>query len=183
MKKPALGILEFNSIAQGISASDAALKKANIELVLSRTICPGKYIVIINAEVDEVKASVRESEENGGYHNVDSVIIPNLDSRVPPAISGTTDIKMRGALGIVETFAAPTAIYSADAAVKAADVNLLEIRIANGIGGKTFYTLTGGESSVRAAVETGVEVIRDSGLLMNHVIIPAPDNELYKHLL
>ncbi len=183
MKSPALGVLEFNSIAQGIHAADEALKKASIELLLARSICPGKFIVIINGDVDEVKSSVTSSIDGGGYHNVDSIVIPNLHEQIPSAIAGTTDIKERGALGIVETFSAPAAINSADRAVKTADVELLEIRIANGIGGKTFYTLTGEESCVRASVEAGVELIKDTGLLMNYIVIPSPDTGLYSHLL
>lgn len=183
MKSPALGILEFNSIAQGINAADEALKEAAVRLLLARTICPGKYIVIINGDVDEVKSSVRKSADAGGYHTVDSIIIPKVDEQIPPAIAGTTDIKSISALGIVETFSAPSAIHSADAAVKAADVRLIEIRIANGIGGKTYYTLTGKESYVHAAVDAGVEAIKETGLLMNRIVIPSPDPGLYDHLL
>jgi microcompartment protein CcmL/EutN len=153
MEYPALGILEFNSIAQGIKAADEALKEASVEMVLARTICPGKFLIILNGNVDEVKSSLNKSVKAGDYHNVDSIVIPNLHPQVAPALAAVSDIKDIATLGIVETFSAPSAILSADSAVKAADVQLIEIRVANGIGGKSFYTLTGGEHSVRAAID------------------------------
>jgi microcompartment protein CcmL/EutN len=183
MDKAALGILEFNSIAQGIFAADQALKKASIQLLIARAICPGKYLVVINGEISEVKSSVMESESAGDYHNIDSIVIPNLHLQIPHALTGTTDIKSLLSLGIVETFSAPTAIQSADRAVKTANVELIEIRIANGIGGKSFYTVTGKESEVRSAIDAGVELIKDTGLLMNWTVIPSPDADLYYHLL
>jgi len=183
MNHPALGILEFNSIAQGMKAADEALKEAKVDVIVARTICPGKYILIINGDVDEVKSSVRKSSEAGEYHNVDSFVIPNLHPQVPAAFGATGEIKKPGALGIVETFSAPSAIFSADAAVKAADVQLVEIRVANGIGGKSFYSLTGEERDVRAAVNAGVEAVKETGLVMNYIIIPSPHSDLYRHIL
>ena len=183
MQSPALGILEFNSIAQGIISADAALKKSTVDVLISRTICPGKYLVVINGDIDQVKESVRESETVGGYYNIDSIVIPNLDPQIPPALSAMTEIKNFASLGILETYSAPSAILSADAAVKAADVELIEVRIANGIGGKSFYTLTGNESQVRAALDAGAAAIEDTGLLMNMKVIPSPHEDLYEHLI
>ena len=183
MNHPALGILEFNSIAQGMKAADEALKEANVDVLISHTICPGKYILIINGEVDEVKASVDKSVKAGEYHNVDSFVISNLHPQIPPALGAAGDIGTPGALGIVETFSAPSAIFSADAAVKAADVRLIEIRVANGIGGKSFYSLTGEEHAVRAAVKAGIDAVSETGLVMNYIVIPSPHNDLYRHIL
>jgi microcompartment protein CcmL/EutN len=183
MNHPALGILEFNSIAQGMKAADEALKEAKVDVIVARTICPGKYILIINGDVDEVKSSVQKSTEAGEYHNVDSVVIPNLHPQIPGALGAVGEIENPDALGIVETFSAPSAIFSADAAVKTADVQLVEIRVANGIGGKSFYSLTGKEHNVRAAVNAGVEAVKETGLVMNYIIIPSPHSDLYRHIL
>ncbi|MFM7846666.1 MAG: BMC domain-containing protein, partial [Planctomycetota bacterium] len=59
MKKgSAIGIIETSSIAKGFEISDSILKSANVELVVNRTICPGKYMVLISGDVDAVKASI-----------------------------------------------------------------------------------------------------------------------------
>lgn len=37
-----IGFLELNSIAKGIEAADAVLKAAEVELIFSKAVCPGK---------------------------------------------------------------------------------------------------------------------------------------------
>lgn len=183
MIREALGLVEFNSIAAGIEATDEMVKKAEVELVVGRTICSGKYLSIVRGDVGAVEVSVEEGKEIGGVNTIDGIIIPNVDPQIFPAISATTAVAEIRSLGIVETFSAPSAIEAADYSVKAADVQLIEIRIANGIGGKTFYTLTGLEHDVRAAVDAGVFAIQDSGLLMKWVVIPSPDPGIHKTLM
>lgn len=183
MIKEALGLVEFNSIAAGIEAMDEMVKRAAVELVIGRTICSGKYLAIVRGDVGAVEESVREGMEIGGTHTVDGIVIPNVHPQVFPAISAATAVPAIESLGIVETFGAPSAIEAADHSVKAAEVRLIEIRIANGIGGKTFYTLTGRESDVRAAVSAGVEAIKAGGLLMKWVVIPAPHPDIHAALL
>ena len=183
MIREALGLVEFNSIAAGILAMDEMVKKAEVELVIGRTICSGKYLAIVRGDVGAVSESVEEGRSTGGTNTIDGIVIPNVDPQIFPAISAVTSVDGIESLGIVETFSAPSAIEAADYSVKAADVRLIEIRIANGIGGKTFYTLTGVESAVRAAVDAGVDAIRDTGLLMKWVVLPSPDPGIYSTLL
>ena len=52
----AIGIVETSSIAKGFEIADAVLKAANVRLVVNRTICPGKYMVLIGGDVDAVDA-------------------------------------------------------------------------------------------------------------------------------
>ena len=59
------------------------------------------------------------------------------------------------ALGIVESFSVASLIEGADAAVKAANVQLIEIRLAMALGGKAFVTLTGNVAAVQSAVDAG----------------------------
>ncbi|HPO08823.1 MAG TPA: BMC domain-containing protein, partial [bacterium] len=87
------------------------------------------------------------------------------------------------ALGIVETFSASSAIESADAAVKAGDVDLFRIHLAMAVGGKGFFQVTGDVDAVRAAVNAGVEIASGKGLLVSQVVIPAPRAELFREFL
>ena len=75
-------------------------------------------------------------------------------------------------MGIIETVTAAVCIVASDAAVKAADVQLLEIRLANGLGGKSFVLMEGNVADVEAAVAAGVELVKQEGLLVRQVIIP-----------
>ena len=66
------------------------------------------------------------------------------------AISLSTAPDGVNAVGVMEFFSVTAAVYAADAAAKAADVTLLDVRLGVGIGGKSFAVLTG---EVAAVVE------------------------------
>jgi microcompartment protein CcmL/EutN len=67
--------------------------------------------------------------------------------------------------------------------VKAANVKLIEIRLAMALGGKAFVTLTGPVGDVRAAVDAGAAVVAAKGLLTNKVVIPNPRPELLSEMI
>jgi microcompartment protein CcmL/EutN len=87
------------------------------------------------------------------------------------------------ALGIIETYSAASCIIAADAAAKAGYVNLIEIRIAAGLGGKAFVIMTGDVGSVTNSVSAGVEGVGESGPVVSSVVIPSPSAELKQKLL
>ena len=74
-------------------------------------------------------------------------------------------------------------IEGADAAVKAANVQLIEIRLAMALGGKAFVTLTGNVAAVEAAVDAAGQVVGQKGLLVNKVVIPRPRPELLNEMI
>ena len=178
----ALGMVELNSISQGILAADAILKAANVSIVRAQPVCPGKYIVIVNGSVADVKASVEAGSEAAAEHLLDSMIIPRVHEDVIRAMNGCVDLAGVEALGVIETYSLAQALLSADAAVKSADVALMEIRLGTGLGGKSFVLLTGSVSAARAAVEAGVGERGDDGMVVSSVVIPAPHPELTEAL-
>jgi len=179
---PALGLLELTSIARGIVACDAMAKKAPVEIVRAQTVCPGKYIVMIRGDEESVRDSMATGVHYAGQYLVDKLVIPNLHEQVIPALLATRPMRGLDAVGIVETFSAATSIVAADAACKAAEIELIEIRLANGLGGKAYVTLSGDQYSVEAALAAGVATV-DSGYLLRSEIIPAPHADLAKVLL
>jgi microcompartment protein CcmL/EutN len=150
----AIGLIELTSIANGYEVADAMLKGAKVEMVFNRTICPGKFMVMVAGDTAAVKSSLEAGLALGGDTVVDDLLIPNVSPEVFPAISGTRIIETTGALGIIETFSVASIIEAADAAVKAANVQLMEIHLAMAIGGKGYVTLTGDVAAVRTAVES-----------------------------
>lgn len=183
MNLNAIGLIELNSIASGFEAADAMLKAAEVELILARTICSGKYIVIVGGEVAAVRSSVDSGMAIWESSVIDTMVIPKVHPSVFPAISGSGNVQPRGALGIIESFSVASLIEAADAAVKAANVQLIEIRLAMALGGKAFVTLTGEVAAVYAAVDAGAQIVADKGLLVNKVVIPAPSPQLYKEYM
>lgn len=179
----ALGLLELTSIAKGVEATDLMMKAANVELMASRSICAGKYLVMVRGDVAACSSSVKAGMECGRETVADSFVIPNLHPEIFPAIAQSSVIDEVSALGIIEAFDVASLIEGADAAVKAASVHLLEIRLAMALGGKAFCVLTGDVSAVRAAVEAGSAIIAAKGLLTDGVVIPSPDAALVRELL
>ncbi|MBP2028162.1 microcompartment protein CcmL/EutN [Acetoanaerobium pronyense] len=169
-----LGLIELNSIARGYEVADAMLKSANVELVKAHSICPGKFIAMVSGDVGAVNASVEAGLEIGKEFVVDELILPNLHPGIIPAITGTGEIGYGDSLGVLEFFAVASGIVAADKAAKAADVELIEIRLGFAVGGKSFLTLTGDVSAVNAAIEAGADAAMESGLLVNKAVIPRP---------
>lgn len=179
----AIGMVEYNSLARGIAGADAMVKVSAVEIIEAVPTCPGKYTVIVGGDVAAVEASVEAGVEAGCENVIDRFVIPNVHPQVFPAILGTSEVKEFEALGIIETFTAASAIYAADAAIKAANVDLIEIRLAKGLGGKALITLTGDVAAVEAAVETGAYTAEKEGLLVCQVVIPSPHQSIKKFIL
>lgn len=179
----AIGMVETNSIGAGIEATDAMLKQANVEVIFSRSVCPGKYLVLISGRVSDIKASMQAGVEKAKGTLVDSLILPNVHPSIAPALKQATPIDGLKALGVLESFSVASLVVAADMAVKAAAVTLIEIRIAIALGGKAYCTLTGDESSVQVSVKTGAEYLRSQGVLVSEVVIARPHNEILPFLL
>ncbi|MCP4724967.1 MAG: BMC domain-containing protein [bacterium] len=179
----AIGIIELSSISKGYFACDAMLKAAEVELILARSICPGKYMAMVRGDVDAVYSSVSAGTEAGDEAIVDTFVIPNVHESVFPAINAVNEIGKVEALGIIETFSVASLIESADAAVKTAKVKLIEIRLAMAIGGKAFCTLTGEVAAVRSAVDAGAMIASKKGLLVNKVVIPSPHPDAVREIV
>ncbi|HRR26289.1 MAG TPA: BMC domain-containing protein [Acidobacteriota bacterium] len=176
----AVGLVELSSVAAGFAAADAMLKTADVQLLVCRSICSGKYMVIIGGEVAAVGAAVDVGSAVEPHALIDRTVIPNVHPTILPALAGTNQVETRNALGILEAFSVASLIEGADEAVKAANVELIEIRLAMALGGKAFATMTGETSAVQAALAAGAAKIGEKGLLVNSVLIPAPRPELFR---
>src|SRR5215470_7582549 len=183
MAKNSIGLLELTSIASGFLGCDAMLKAADVDLVLSRSICSGKYMVMVRGDVAAVEAAVAAGVAGTRFSVIDSFVIPNLHDAVFPAISGMTKVEMLEALGVVESFSVASLIEGADAAVKAANIELIEIRLAMALGGKAFVTMTGNVAAVQSAVDAGAQVVGQKGMLVNKIVIPSPRPELLNEMI
>ncbi len=183
MKEKSIGLLELSSIAAGFEVADTMLKTSEVRLLLSRSICSGKYMVLIGGDTAAVASAIAAGEQVTNGCLIDSITIPNLHPDVVLAIGRTQPVQPNGALGILESFNVATMIKAADAAVKAADVQLLELRLAMALGGKAFCTLTGDVASVQASVAAGRAVIAEAGLLVNAVVISRPHPDVYREVI
>lgn len=178
MKEPALGLIEYKSIARGIRSTDAIVKKAPVKLLSTHPVCPGKYLVVFSGEVADVEESLKMGVETGGDLVINYIFLPYVHRDVIPAVAGTTQIERFDALGIVESFSVASCVIAADKAAKASPAQLVEIRLANGLGGKAYFIMTGLLCDLEASMEVAKASIQEEGLLAGYEIIPAPHQDL-----
>lgn len=177
-----IGFLELNSIAKGVEAADIILKTADVALIFAKAVCPGKYNILFTGEVAAVQSSMDAGIALAGGAMVDSVVIPRVHPQVIQAINQATVPGEVNAVGIMEFFSIASAVLAADAAVKAADVDLIDVRLGTGIGGKSFVVLTGEVAAVREAVRCGEAGGAEKGMLLGSVVIPSPRPEVFQSL-
>jgi microcompartment protein CcmL/EutN len=172
----AVGFLEANSIAKGIEASDAMVKMASVKLVKTSIVARGKYIILISGPVGEVESAMRAGREVLGKTLVDEVLIRNVAQQVVDTLDKRRPVEHLGAVGVIETKEAVATVLAADAAAKAANVQLIETKTVVP-GGKGYVTLCGDVGDVRTAVAAGITAIKKD-MLVSHVVIPQADPQL-----
>lgn len=180
-----IGIIELASIYKGYEVQDAILKSALVEKIIARTICSGKYLIIVKGEIADVETSLGQAKNIGGFAIVSATIIPNVDEKIFPAISGATTLESPKVDGmvIIETFSVAAAIKAADYAVKEADIKLLRIHVAMAIGGKGLVVLTGNIDALKSALIPAIEYIKEEGMLAGYSLITHPHEDVLRELL
>ena len=174
---PAIAVWEFDSIAIGINAADAIAKGSPVASLLTGTTHPGKYVVLVGgdtASVDVARDIVRDQKADVADHR----FLPDPDRQVTSAVlsDATVPATSAEAVGVVETSSVSSGIDASDAGVKAADVRLAALRLADGIGGKAYLVVEGTVGEVEAAVAAAQE--RAAGSYVASVVIPQITSEL-----
>ena len=179
----AIGMIEFKTTATGITAADAMVKTSEVELIEAQTVCPGKYIAIISGDLSAVKAAVDAASTQYEDQLIDNFVLGNPHESIFPAIYGASHVDDISALGIIETYDVAAIIEAADAAAKTAIVELIELRIAKGMCGKSYMLLTGEVSAVEAAIERAKAVVGPKGMYLDSSVIAHPDKKIANSIL
>jgi microcompartment protein CcmL/EutN len=178
---PAIALLEFESIAAGVVAGDAMAKSSPVAALFAGTVHPGRYLVLVGGDT----AAVEIALESGGTDTVvDSLFLPDVHPAVIAAIT-TTELAAPidgDAVGVIESSTVATAIVAADAGVKAADVTLPALRIADDLGGKAYCLFVGKVADVEAAVESAVAATRHRERLVGTTVIPQLHDDMRANL-
>jgi microcompartment protein CcmL/EutN len=178
----AVGVIELKSIAKGVEATDAALKSAGITLISAHPACLGKFEMILTGSISNVSAAVEHVRERYDERMVDYSIMGRIDEQVITALFGTQSTEKKGSLGIIETYSAASAIKAADIAVKTAKVEIFELRVSRGMGGKGVVLVTGEVGDVTAAVQAGAAHAEAQGVLTGTSVIAAPHALLWEQI-
>ena len=179
----AIGMIEFKTVSAGVTAADTMVKTAAVELIEAQVVCPGKYIALITGDLSAVRSAVDAAQARNEEQFIDSFVLGNPHESIFPAIYGTTQVENVSALGIIETYDASSIIVAADEAAKTAIVDLIELRIAKGMCGKSYLYLTGEVAAVEAAIERAKSVVGPKGMYLDSSVIAHPEEQICKSIL
>jgi microcompartment protein CcmL/EutN len=62
--------------------------------------------------------------------------------------------------------------------LKAADIEMIELRLAKGLGGKAYFSFTGEVGAVRESEKVAREFLAEKGMLVYSTVIPGPHKDL-----
>src|SRR5580658_2094592 len=180
-----IGLIELSSIATGFVVEDLMLKAGSVQLLLARSICSGKFLIVVSGDVTSVQAALLAGASAAGASLIERRQIARVHPSVLQAISQSVDVDpaQLKSLGVIETFSAASIIEVADAAVKSANVTLLKVHLAMALGGKGFVVMAGDVSSVQAAIAAGSKVAAEDGMLVGNGVIAAPSMELFREYI
>lgn len=179
----AIGMVEYRTVSAGVTAVDTMVKTSDVTIVEAQTVCPGKYIAIISGDLSAVRAAVDGAKAQHGPHLIGSFVLGNPHESIFPAIYGAANVEKISALGVFETYDATSIIVAADEAAKTAIVELIELRIARGMCGKSYFMLTGEVAAVQAAIDKAKDAIKDRGMFLDASVIAHPDAQVCKSIL
>jgi len=147
-------MIAFDGIPQGLRGLDALAKEAPVRILSTGTIQPGHFLVLFAGEVGPVTLSHSKACEVCCEGIVDQVLLPHAEERIVPAIlKGARRFPNYGdTVGSIEVVSPPTLIRAVDAALKGALVELIELRVGDGLGGKAMATIWGEVCDVEAGL-------------------------------
>ena len=180
---PALGLLELSSIARGVVVADAALKRAPAVLLSSRTLSGGRHLVVLEGDVASVQEAMAAGREAAGDKLLDRVELAMADDAVWPmlerggllASADWADDDAAEAVVIVETSTVSAAIAAADAAAKAADIVIRDVRLAVDLAGKAVFTFTAALAAAQASAAAAGEAAGTRLVGLELIAQPAPE--------
>ena len=178
----AIGMVECTTVSTGFKAADEMAKAADVEILQAEVTCPGKFVILIAGELSAVRASVERAENGFREKIIDTFVLGNPHESIFPAIYGTAQPEKIYALGILETYDVAALIVAADLAAKTAIVDLVELRLAKGMCGKSYMTLTGSVSAVEAAIDRAKADAGDRGMFLDSSVIARPSDKLMKYI-
>ncbi len=176
-------MIEFRTVSSGVTAADNMVKTSQVELLEAQTVCPGKYIALIAGDLSAVRAAVDSAVEKYPDELIDSMVLGNPHDSIFPALYGASVVENVSALGILETYDVAAIIVAADVAAKTAIVDLIELRVAKGMCGKSYMFITGEVAAVQAAIDKAKTAIADRGMFLDSSVIAHPDAQIIESVL
>ncbi|MEB3284210.1 MAG: BMC domain-containing protein [Candidatus Sericytochromatia bacterium] len=179
----AIAMLEVASIAMGLYLCDVLVKQAPVRLLNAEAVSPGKFLILFAGDVASVEESYRVGLEHAGCEVLEGFFLPHLHREILPGLAGHVRSDVIDAVGLYELQTVSSGIVAADAALKQSDVHLVSFRMARGIGGKSYFVLTGSHADVLFALEVADRHAIEAGTKVRGFVIPNPHEEFLPVIL
>ncbi len=174
----ALALLEFDTIASGILATDLMVKRAPIALLRCGTIHPGRFLTLVGGSVASTEeayiAGVQQGETKRTLSG--SIFLGDVHPTLHDAVLGTRNAMQGDAVLVVETRSSPALLSAVDAAVKSTPVVLSEVRLGDDLGGHALALMSGDLTDVETAL--GICTERAGDQLLARALMPRLDPDL-----
>jgi len=177
VREPALAALEVSSIARGVFVVDALTKRASVRMLRADPVTPGKLLLLFAGGVAEVQESFEAAIEAAGDRLLDRLLLTHAHPAIVPALDGLASPVLSGALGMLEFSTVCATLGAADAALKEAEVTLMAMHLARGIGGRGYLVFCGSQDAVEASLEAG-ERSAPPEARVGHELLARPDASL-----
>ncbi|MDY0110759.1 MAG: BMC domain-containing protein [Candidatus Krumholzibacteria bacterium] len=176
----ALVLLEFSGAAAGILAVDRLLKMSPVALLRCGTVHPGRYLVLaggsVAATAEAHAAALAAAAPLDAV--VDDVCLSDPHPQLAGALAGERRAPAGEALGVVEVGTSPGLLRAIDAALKAVPIDLVEVRLADDLGGRALAVVTGRLGDVQEAVAVARERCGDRAAWLGDIVLPRLDETL-----
>ncbi|MYA22247.1 MAG: BMC domain-containing protein [Gemmatimonadetes bacterium] len=176
----AIGLLETQGLTPLVAGADAMLKAAQAELggwaFIGGALCHAPIFGDVAAVQTALEVGRQAAERIGTVYA--TLVLPQPSAGLGPLLPPAPAVEPRstGALGLIETIGYATVVGSADAMLKAADVQIERLSI--GSGGRIAALATGHLDDVQAAVRAGAEAATALGELDASAVVSRPDPAL-----
>jgi microcompartment protein CcmL/EutN len=173
-----MALLEFETIAAGVLASDIMVKRSPIALLRCGSIHPGRFLILVGGSVASTEEAFSAGVELGNSQDVlsDSVFLGDVHPMLHDAVLGTRRDTNGDALAVVETRSSPALLAAVDAAVKSTPVILSEIRLGDDLGGHALALMSGDLTDAETAL--GICAERCGDQLLARTLLPRLDRDL-----
>ncbi len=176
-RHPALAVLEFDSVAAGITAADTLVKRSPIALLKVGTVHPGHYLILMAGTVAAVEEAHVAAVSTGAEWMTAQVLLADIDPQVYDAVLGVRHAPVADTLGVIETRSVPDLLLAADAMKKSTMIEIVELRLADDLGGRALLVLSGEMADVEDARRIATENIGHDALF-NTTVVPRLDASL-----
>ena len=178
-----IGAIEFKSIAKGIEVSNEIIKKFSVEVLYLKSICPGKFLIIVSGQTSYVNECIDYGLEFGNGYIVDSFVINAIAQEIIYGFKNKYEkLDNINSIGVVETNKVCAGIKMLDKTLKFGDVSLVKLQMSFAIGGKLVYIVSGDLSSLQYALEESKATVKEKEIIYI-TIIPSVDEKIIKSLI